>query len=103
MNYMTMPNKYPDVPGPYPLVVGELTDASVTGVILKTSGAKPGKYAADVVEYEPGKRLWFVLLPGFASVPYTVQALDADGNIAAEKTLNDPINDTGDIKISANR
>ncbi|MFD2330283.1 hypothetical protein ACFSR7_13620 [Cohnella sp. GCM10020058] len=103
LNYMTMPNKYPGVPGPYPLVVGELTDASVTGVIVKTSGTKPGNYAADVVEYEPGKRIWFVLLPDFAELPYTVQALDEQGNIAAEKTLKDPVNDTGDIRTSADR
>ncbi|MFC3799472.1 hypothetical protein [Cohnella sp. GCM10012308] len=103
LNYMTMPSKYPGVPGPYPLVVGELTDASVAGVILKTSGEKPGKYAADIVEYEPGKRFWFVLLPEFAELPYTVQALDDQGNIAAEKTLKDPVNDTGDLRTSVGR
>lgn len=102
LNYMSMPD-YPGVPGPYPMVVGELTDASVAGVNVKAGGAEPAEYEANIVEYEPGRRLWFVLLPGSAAAPYTIRALDANGDIAAEKTLNDPISDSGDIKTSDSR
>ncbi|WP_217595266.1 hypothetical protein [Cohnella sp. GbtcB17] len=103
LSYMTMPNKYPGVPGPYPLVAGELTDASVSSVIVIIGGEKPGKYASKIVEYEPGRRLWFVLLPESAELPYIVQALDQEGKIAAEKKLGDPVNDTGILKSSDRR
>ncbi|MDG0809599.1 hypothetical protein [Cohnella rhizosphaerae] len=80
-----------------------MTDASVAGVIMMTGGEQPGKYASKIVEFEPGRRLWFVLLPEFAATPYIVRALDQKGNIAAEKTLAAPINDTGVLKSGDSR
>ncbi|MDI4648624.1 hypothetical protein [Cohnella hashimotonis] len=58
---------------------------------------------------EPGETgvrtlLNYMTMPNkYPGVPYTVQALDEQGNVDAEKTLADPINDTGDLKTNDSR
>lgn len=97
LNYMSLPH-FPGIRGPFPLLFGELTDPSVAGVIVGVGGGTPGKLGATLVEYEPGKKLWFVLLPDSSAVPYTIQALDREGSIAAEKSFSDQ-REMGEVKI----
>ncbi|MEK0312378.1 hypothetical protein [Cohnella sp. 56] len=97
LNYMSLPH-FPGIRGPFPLLFGELTDPSVASVVVRVGGGSPGKLEATLVEYEPGQKLWFVLLPDSSAVQYTIQALDREGRLAAEKSFSDQ-RDMGEVKI----
>ncbi|QHT63043.1 hypothetical protein GXP70_25805 [Paenibacillus lycopersici] len=88
VDYMLFP-RYKGITGPYPIVAGQIQNASVADVNVAFGGPDGGKIAARIVEYEPGKRLWYAALPRSAEASYGIEAVDAQGNVLAGKTFGD--------------
>ncbi|WP_373233415.1 hypothetical protein [Cohnella sp.] len=88
LNYMSMP-KFKGIEGPYPIVFGQITNSTITNVIVTISGEDAGKYSAKLIEYGAGQRLWYVVLPSSASAPYEIEAISGDGVKVASRSFED--------------
>ncbi len=89
LNYMSMP-RFPGIQGPFPIVFGHITHESVNQILISVSGPNAGSYPAKIIEYEPGKQIWYVHLPVTAAAPYEIAAYNDQGGLIADKTFTDP-------------
>lgn len=88
LDYMSMP-KFPGTRSPFPIMIGQIQNAAVSNVDVSFGGPDAGTLAAEVVEYEPGKKLWYAALPKSASSPYKISALGAAGEVVASHGFDD--------------
>ncbi|MBM7565110.1 hypothetical protein [Paenibacillus sacheonensis] len=89
LDYMSLP-KFPGIHGPFPIIFGQIQNASIAGVNVTFGGPEAGMKAARIIEYEPGKRVWYATLPQSADASYGIEAVDEQGNIRANKSFEDP-------------
>jgi hypothetical protein len=100
LDYMVM-TKYEGIQTPFPLAYGDVLDSTVKSIIVTTQGEASEKVNAKLTESETGHTIWFAFLPTSAAVPYEIEALNAKGDIIAQKIINDP-RDSGSIAFSVN-
>lgn len=98
LNYMSIPWSK-GIHGPFPIIFGEITNPAITNVNVSIDGDGAGKYYAKLIEYEKGQRLWYVVIPSSAEVPYEVEALNDEGKIVARKSLDDS-HDVTSVRMS---
>lgn len=93
--YMIMP-KVNGIHTPFPLVYGEVLNASITKINIVTDGHYAGVFAAQLSDSPIEHKIWFAFLPETISPPFEIQALNAQGDIVVSKTVND-LTDSGEI------
>lgn len=89
LNYMSMPH-FPGIRGPFPLVTGHIASAAVDRITVSVNGSDAGSYPAKIIEFEPGRRIWYALLPVTAAAPYEIKAFNSQGDLIADQTFTDP-------------
>ncbi|MCZ8515788.1 hypothetical protein O9H85_25925 [Paenibacillus filicis] len=87
LNYMIMPRVNNS---PFPMVFGDILDASVKSIIVTAGGAGSGQYTAKLAGAEAGHAIWFAFLPSSAEPPYDIQGFNPMGAPVAHLTTNDP-------------
>lgn len=122
--YMAIP-KHKGLQGPFPILFGNVTDAAVESVIVKTEGVEPGSnkdeskkpgsnkdgskesankvlskdavgITAEIVAYGADRRIWYAVLPSSATVPYQIEAINGDGESIGAISTDDP-SDSGRV------
>jgi hypothetical protein len=100
INFMSLP-RVAGIEAPFPIVFGEIVNPSIHGVNISTAGERPGNYTAKTyTDPESGVTIWFAILPSSAAAPYQIEALDANGAVAASKTVDDA-RDFGEVLLPA--
>ncbi|MFD0670055.1 hypothetical protein [Cohnella sp. GCM10027633] len=89
--YMSI-RKSKGVSGPFPIVFGEVNNEKITNITVTVGGKRAGEYAAKLIEYARGQRLWYVELPTSAETPYTIAAYNGAGESVASQSDNDSQN-----------
>lgn len=98
INYMSIP-RYKGIDGPFPIIYGQITDRSITGIQAAVGGDGGGEYNAKIINEGVEQRIWYVLFPGASNAPYKIEAFNGEGTVVASKTLNDPA-DSGTVLMS---
>jgi hypothetical protein len=96
LNYMVMPN-ITGINTPFPIIYGEVLDASVNNVIVVEKGSTPVKYTAKIAGSKTGHTIWFAYLPISAAASYEIQALNSNGDIIATKAIQPQ--DSGQLEL----
>ncbi|WP_239614622.1 hypothetical protein [Cohnella mopanensis] len=86
--YMSIPRSK-GIHGPFPIIFGQITNSDITNVNVSIGGDDAGKYYAKLIEYGGEQRLWYVVFPSSAEVPYEIEALNGEGSVIARKSLDD--------------
>jgi hypothetical protein len=69
---------------PFPLLYGRCLNPAITRIIVQN--ATNVSYEAKIVNAKTGGSMWFVRLPVEADTVYTVEGLDAKGNVLETHT-----------------
>lgn len=89
LDYMSMPSFNGDKKAPFPLVYGEILDASISEVVVATGVNGSEMNQATISGDRSTSRIWFVTLPSAKSEPYSITAYNSTGNIVAYQTINE--------------
>lgn len=97
LTYAVIP-KVNGIHTPFPMVYGEVLNASITQINVVTDSQPASAYTAQLINPTLGQKIWFTLLPQSVSPPLEIQALNAKGDIVARQTIDD-LTDVGEIKV----
>lgn len=90
LHYMRM-SRFKGVDGPFPLVFGQITNSTITNIMVTFSGDGVRKYNAKIIEYGEGQKLWYVVPPSTAVAPYELEAISGEGSKVASSLIDESI------------
>lgn len=89
LDYMSLHYLNGDRKAPFPLVFGEILDASISEVIVSTGANGSEMNQTTISGDKSTSRIWFATLPSTKSEPYSIIAYNSTGNIVAYQTLDE--------------
>ncbi|MCL6456945.1 MAG: hypothetical protein K6T85_02960, partial [Gorillibacterium sp.] len=92
LNYMVLAHAK-GIPGPFPLLFGEVLDPEVQQIEVTTGSETLGRHMATLAGDDSGNTIWFAPLPANVSFPYELTAYNAKGEVVARKSIEGPRED----------
>ncbi|MBB6674878.1 hypothetical protein [Cohnella nanjingensis] len=88
LHYEYLPNADPYLHTytPFPAVYGTVVGDKIASVVV--TGDREFRATANLFRMEDGQRGWLVALPAWEDARFTITALDAEGNVVKEDTLD---------------